>query len=246
MQYYKFPRTPHLPWSPGWTGDDVRLINLFSFNNKDLVVLEKRDGENTTITSDGKYYARSVDSGRADWRDHIGKLTAEISYQLPEGWRICGENMFAIHSVEYKDLKSYFEVFAIFNEQNEEISWNETKEWCELLGLSPVPEIGRFRVSIENPEKNKDHEHYLYCFEIESFNFGDYFEERFKPLLENSIDETFIEALLNGEKEGFVLRNANAFPYEEYSENVAKFVRAGHVQTDKHWTKNWRKAELVK
>ena len=36
--------------------------------------------------------------------------------------------------------------------------------------------------------------------------------------------------------EGFVLRNALPFHISEYSSNVVKLVRAGHVQTDKHWT----------
>ena len=35
--------------------------------------------------------------------------------------------------------------------------------------------------------------------------------------------------------EGFVLRNALPFHVSEYSSNVVKWVRAGHVQTDKHW-----------
>ena len=35
--------------------------------------------------------------------------------------------------------------------------------------------------------------------------------------------------------EGFVLRNALPFHISEYSSNVVKWVRAGHVQTDKHW-----------
>ena len=36
--------------------------------------------------------------------------------------------------------------------------------------------------------------------------------------------------------EGFVMRNALPFHVSEYSRNVVKWVRAGHVQTDKHWT----------
>ena len=35
--------------------------------------------------------------------------------------------------------------------------------------------------------------------------------------------------------EGFVLRNALPFHVSEYSSNVVKWVREGHVQTDKHW-----------
>lgn len=35
--------------------------------------------------------------------------------------------------------------------------------------------------------------------------------------------------------EGYVVRNNEAFSYETFSENCAKFVRESHVQTDNHW-----------
>jgi len=37
--------------------------------------------------------------------------------------------------------------------------------------------------------------------------------------------------------EGYVLRVADAFDYADYGKYVAKFVRAGHVQTDEHWSR---------
>jgi len=44
--------------------------------------------------------------------------------------------------------------------------------------------------------------------------------------------------------EGYTVRNAGEFGIDDFSGNIAKFVREGHVQTDEHWTKNWRKAKL--
>ncbi|MEO1466087.1 MAG: RNA ligase family protein, partial [Cyanobacteria bacterium J06633_1] len=35
--------------------------------------------------------------------------------------------------------------------------------------------------------------------------------------------------------EGFVVRNIEPFPYQDFSNNVAKWVRSNHVQTDTHW-----------
>lgn len=35
--------------------------------------------------------------------------------------------------------------------------------------------------------------------------------------------------------EGYVIRNANNFHINDFSSNVAKYVRKNHVQTDKHW-----------
>jgi len=39
----------------------------------------------------------------------------------------------------------------------------------------------------------------------------------------------------NNENEGFVIRNVNEFKYKDFSKNVGKFVRKGHVQNNKHW-----------
>ncbi|MEI8604633.1 RNA ligase family protein [Pseudoalteromonas sp. B160] len=50
MMRVKYPRTPHLPWSPGATEDDIHQGNLSCFANKQVVVTEKMDGENTTFT----------------------------------------------------------------------------------------------------------------------------------------------------------------------------------------------------
>ncbi|MET3986910.1 hypothetical protein ABIC27_004807 [Streptomyces sp. PvR034] len=44
-----YPRTPHLPWSPGATPDDVRagdLSGLPGLRGREVVVTEKLDGSN--------------------------------------------------------------------------------------------------------------------------------------------------------------------------------------------------------
>ena len=35
--------------------------------------------------------------------------------------------------------------------------------------------------------------------------------------------------------EGFVVRNIEQFHYQDFSQNVAKWVRSNHIQTDAHW-----------
>jgi hypothetical protein len=44
--------------------------------------------------------------------------------------------------------------------------------------------------------------------------------------------------------EGFVLRNESNFSSPDFYRNVLKYVRAAHVQTDEHWTRNWKRAPL--
>jgi len=138
----KYPRTMHLPWSPGATEDDVRLIDVTNFVGKEVVVTEKMDGENTTMYSD-HIHARSLDSAHHPSRTWVKSLHAGVSMDIPKGWRVCGENLFARHSIGYDSLPSYFMVFSIWNTDNEALSWDETLEWCELLGLVPVPVLFR-------------------------------------------------------------------------------------------------------
>lgn len=133
----KYPRTYHCPFSPGFTSDDKVLTSMEHFYGKWVLISEKRDGENTTIARD-YYHARSLDSKDHESQHYVKKLWSEIRHDIPEGMRICGENLYAKHSIFYNDLESYFEVFSIWIDDRC-LSWGETLEWCELLGLTPVP-----------------------------------------------------------------------------------------------------------
>jgi len=143
IQYYKYPRTPHLPWSPGATSDDIRIIDTAHFEGKEVVASVKKDGESTSLYADGKIHARSIDSKSHPSRDWIKRVAAEISYELPAGWRISLENLYAEHTIHYYKLRQYAEVIAIWDEMNFCLSWDTILEWCELLGLVPVDVIYR-------------------------------------------------------------------------------------------------------
>lgn len=49
----------------------------------------------------------------------------------------------------------------------------------------------------------------------------------------------------NCTREGVVTRNIGEFSVSEFMHNVFKYVRKGHVKTDKHWTRNWKRARLT-
>ena len=51
-------------------------------------------------------------------------------------------------------------------------------------------------------------------------------------------------SVLGGDCEGLVIRNAAAFEQVDFKYNVLKYVRANHVKTDEHWTRNWKRAPL--
>lgn len=140
--YVKYPRSYHLPWSEGKNDDDKTHSNCSMFEGKEVVVTEKLDGENTSIYRD-YVHARSID-GRNHWsRDWVKNLQSRIGFEIPEGWRICGENLYAKHSIKYDNLESYFHVFSIWNEKNDCLSWDETVQYCEILDLKHVPVLYR-------------------------------------------------------------------------------------------------------
>jgi len=195
---YKYPSTPHLPWSPGLSQDDIKLSNTKKFENQIVVVTEKMDGENTSMYTD-HIHARSLDSGYHPSRTWVKQLWAQIRHDIPKGWRICGENLYARHSIAYENLPSFFEVFSVWNEKNECLSWENTLEWCQLLGLNHVPVLYH------------------------------------GPWDENVVRASYNPEQESNNKEGYVVRVAQGFPYKDFAKNMAKYVRANHVQTSNHW-----------
>lgn len=191
----KYPRTPHLPWSPGAHGDDTRMADLRALEGHEVVVTEKLDGENTTLYRDG-LHARAIEGRPHPSRDWVKGLQGRVGYLLPQGWRVCGENLYARHSLAYDDLESYFYLLSVWDETNVCLSWDETLTWARALGVPTPRELYR----------------------------GGWDEARVQSL---RVDERTME--------GYVVRTVEGFPFEAFASRVAKWVRAGHVQTDQHW-----------
>lgn len=66
---------------------------------------------------------------------------------------------------------------------------------------------------------------------------------------DNRINHTYwediqqIETLIHTEKlDG---ENNCLSRYGVFARNVFKYVRKGHVKTDEHWTRNWKRARLI-
>lgn len=137
VKYVKYPRTYHLPWSCP-SSDDRVLPSLEPFSGMEVVVTEKLDGENTTLYND-YVHARSLEKASGADRAEVWRMWTQVGHEIPEGWRVCGENLLIKHSIHYKQLRAYFQVFSIWNERNICLSWDETVEWAQLLGLQTVP-----------------------------------------------------------------------------------------------------------
>lgn len=141
MQKVKYPRTYHLPYSPSVTDDDKTLQDDSQFWNKVVSCSIKMDGENTTVYPNGEYHARSVDGYGKKWQSWLKQYIETWCHDIPENWRVCGENLYAKHSIGYTfpDKTYLFQVFGIYNEKNECLSIDDELEWCKMLGVRHVP-----------------------------------------------------------------------------------------------------------
>lgn len=161
----KYPKTWHLPWSNGNPSNDKTHPTDELFHGKDVVVTLKMDGENTTLYGDG-LHPRSLIMDNHPSRDWVKKMHGEIAHEIPHNWRICGENLYAQHSIVYKDLPTYFMVFSIW-EDGACFDWDTTEEYCKELKLTTVPVIYRGTYSKELIEHifrssyEKEHEGYV-------------------------------------------------------------------------------------
>jgi hypothetical protein len=143
MEHYKYPRTYHFDWSLGLQNDDRRLSDSTILESADEIITTiKMDGENTNLYSD-LYHARSLDSNDHPSRHYVKGLWGSVKHLIPEGWRICGENVYAKHSIFYEDLDTYFYVFNIWDENNVCLKYDDTLEVCTELGLIHAPVIYR-------------------------------------------------------------------------------------------------------
>lgn len=135
--YVKYPRTHHLPYSPGMTDDDRVHQNMDFFEGKRVILTVKMDGENTSMYRD-YIHARSLDGRHHESRDWVKSFWSKISYEIPEGFRLCGENLYAEHSLRYENLKGYFYLFSLWD-RNICKSWDETVMWADVLEIPLVP-----------------------------------------------------------------------------------------------------------
>ena len=176
MNKVKYPRTWHLPWSEGLTSDDRLIPTLEHLIGQEIVVTTKMDGENTTLMRDCSY-ARSPDSRNHPSRNWVKNFWNTFKNEIPKGYRICGENVYARHSIAYNSLPSYFLGFSIWNEENVCLSWKETLEYFELFDIVPVgvlyegPWDESLIKSLWDPGANKEG----YVVRVSgSFNIGDF------------------------------------------------------------------------
>jgi hypothetical protein len=222
-QSRKYSRTYHYPFSPGTTSDD--RINHQYWEQitqiDELVHTEKLDGENTCLNQYGVFARSHVAPTRHPWAAYLRERWQLIRDDLGE-LEIFGENLYAVHSIEYEELEAHFFVFAI-REGDRWLSWEEVTFYAALLDFPTVP-------MLEGPVAE--------CRETFEAEILERVED---PGTFGSRDAHTGEPCT---MEGIVTRNAAGFATDAFRANVFKYVRANHVHTDEHWTRRWRRARL--
>ncbi|WP_235324685.1 RNA ligase family protein [Pedobacter lusitanus] len=183
---------------------------------------EKLDGENNCLSKYGVFARSHAAPAVSPWTASLRQFWQLVKKDLGS-LEIFLENLYAIHSIAYKNLESHFYVFGI-RQDNRWLSWEETKFYAAILDLPVVPEIAVF----QTPEKQ------------------DLFEKEVLSIVSGPGTLAPYDALtdLPVTMEGIVTRNADGYDCTDFSNNVFKYVRKGHVKTDQHWTRNWKRARL--
>lgn len=214
----KYPRTFHFPFSEGATNDDRIAADFDALVGVPIVITEKLDGENTCLNELGVFARSHSAPTRNPWAGYLWSHWDLLRDGL-QGIEVFGESLFAIHSITYTGLEHYFYVFAVRQEEVW-VSWKEVKLYAELIDTPLAPVL--FEGVIERAQD-------------------------LQALIEKLVTEPSSlsdESLGHTPREGVVVRVQASFHNDDFATHVLKWVRQNHVQTNEHWTRNWKKAPL--
>ncbi len=210
----KYNRTYHLPWSPGATSDDKISTDVNNLVGTEIVITEKLDGENTGMTDKGVYARSHAAFTTSPWSREV-RLLHKMKVEDQ-----LGEGVFLfgenMEGVHSIEYTNLDSYFYIFGvrDNNIWIPWQQVEEYSYLLDIPTVPVLFKGVVSSV---------------------------KELKSLVDDLVSK---QSELGGEIEGVVVRSAGMFHNDDFAENVMKWVRKDHVQTDEHWTRNWKKAKV--
>jgi len=224
-QSERYPRTYHYPFSPGTTSDD--RINHDYWDDiqqiETLVHTEKLDGENNCLNKYGVFARSHAAPTTSPWTASIRQYWQRVRHDLGE-LEIFLENCYAIHSLQYAQLDHHFYVFAVRLDDTW-LSWEETRFYAAMIDLPVVPEIAL----VGRPTVKVDFEKDILQLTSGAGAFAPWDTAMQQPAT----------------MEGLVTRNAASYKTEAFAKNVFKYVRKGHVKTNEHWTRSWKRAPLT-
>jgi len=220
----KYGRTFHYPFSPGTTSDDRINNNYWEDISLLQTVLhtEKLDGENNCMSRYGVFARSHAAPTTSAWTRQLREKWAVLKNDLGD-YEIFGENLYAIHSIQYPLIEQHYYVFGV-RELDKWLSWEETIFIASMFDLPVVPVLEK----------------------VTDFSEQKIFEKNLLALVKEESVFKSVDVQTNKpcSMEGIVSRNMLEYDINDFEKNVFKYVRKGHVKTDEHWTRNWKRAPL--
>lgn len=224
MNSRKYGRTYHYPFSPGTTSDDRIQQHYWSYLQQmdEIIHTEKLDGENNCLNQYGVFARSHAAPTTSSWTSQLRQRWQSIKHDLGD-LELFGENLYAIHSIEYSDLAQHYFIFAV-RHLDQWLSWEEVQFYAAAFDLPTVPVLERVNRFVSEEQFRQQ----LLALAQAQSVFGSY-------------DVHTKQAC---SREGIVSRNIHEYPVDDLGQHVFKYVRKGHVRTDEHWTRHWKRARL--
>jgi hypothetical protein len=146
----KYPRTFHLPWSPGGTKDDKKMKSVDSLLNREIIISEKLDGSNSCFETSGVFARSHGQAPKHASFDLLKQKYYNLQNFIKPDEQIFLENCFAVHSITYEELSDFCFVLNI-REKNLWLSQEQVEQRARELNLKSAPVLfkGTIKSSLE-------------------------------------------------------------------------------------------------
>ncbi len=203
----KYPTTYYFPDSPRPPEHQSDVTSYKKLLGKPLEITFKMDGSNVKLNKDVVTARNGIDATHRSF-DMLKSLHAKIKHKIPDELDVFGEWLYAKHSIHYKDELKLSDYLQIFGVYD-----RVSKIWMRACDVNEcAAHLG-----------------------LQSIGWDSYLQVDKEWELINYINTIAKNAIFKGH-EGIVIRNSGAFHMCQFQDNVCKFVRDNHVQTDQHWS----------
>ena len=175
-----------------------------------LLVITEKIDGSNVLLHDGIAHTRSMDASRQRWLGMVRRYHAWKTRGNADSLYY-GEDIYGVHAIEY-DPVPMDQTFRLFAIRRADswLSWDDVQEEAFGLCMETVPVIGSVT--------------------LQSSSGLDWLVKQM--MLE--------QANMKPAREGLVIRTADGFDHDQFSNHICKVVRQGHVQVDEeHWSNNW-------
>lgn len=212
----KYPHTRYLTFTPGFDKldvDECGYMEITNMYNKPLVITMKMDGSNVKLTSEIVTARNGHSAGHKSF-DFLKSKHASFKHLIPPHINVFAEWLYAKHSIHYTNDLALDDILLVFAVYD-----GITQLWG---GWEDVQRVAASLNLKTVPV-------------LTLISFPSNWE------CEPKITKIGNDVIKKGH-EGIVIRSLYPYHWSKFGENVAKYVRANHVTSSKHW----KEMEIVK